>query len=188
VRFSFFVIVMLLICAVNSYYRKFQNEARQDYLTGLANIRCFYDILQTELIRFKRYNQPFSIAYIDIDNFKKVNDQLGHLQGNILLKTISQKLSVTVRSSDTPARVGGDEFVVLFINTDEDQVKAAIKKLMKEINKVIKTNGWPVSLSVGVVIYKKLPKSVDDAIKMADDLMYEVKSRGKNNAFYKIFS
>jgi diguanylate cyclase (GGDEF)-like protein len=188
VRFSFFVIVMLLICTVNSLYRKFQSEARHDYLTGLVNTRYFYDILQTELKRFKRYKQPFSIAYIDIDNFKKVNDLMGHLQGNVLLKTISQKLSATVRSSDTPARMGGDEFVILLINTDEQQAQTAIKKLEKEISQVIKMNTWPVSLSVGVVIYKKLPKSVDDAIKMADDLMYEVKSRGKNNAFYKIFS
>ncbi|MBN1797953.1 MAG: GGDEF domain-containing protein [Spirochaetales bacterium] len=185
VRFTFFIIVGNLICTVNTMFRRFQSEARLDFLTGLVNVRYFYDILENEINRFKRYKQSFSIAYVDIDNFKKVNDLLGHLQGNLLLKNIAQALSASVRSSDTLARVGGDEFVLLLINSDENQAKSALGKIIKNISVVIKRNKWPVSLSVGVVTYKKLPDSPDEVIKIADDLMYDVKAAGKNNIYYK---
>jgi diguanylate cyclase (GGDEF)-like protein len=188
VRFSFFMIVMLLICAVNDLYRRFQGEARRDFLTGLFNIRYFYDVLGAEMSRFRRYNQPFSLAYIDLDNFKRVNDSLGHLQGNELLKTIAQTLSASVRASDTPARIGGDEFVVLFVNTDETQTGAAVEKIVREITAVISKNNWPVSLSIGTVTYRKLPASVDEAIKLADDLMYEVKNKGKNKSLHRLYA
>ncbi len=187
VRFSFFIIVMLLICAVNDLYRRSQGEARRDFLTGLFNIRYLYDVLEAEFSRFKRYRQAFSLAYIDLDNFKRVNDSLGHLRGNELLKTIAQTLASSVRSSDTPARIGGDEFVVLFINTDETQAGAAVEKIVRGITAVVQKNNWPVSLSIGTVTYRKLPSSIDEVIKMADQLMYEVKAKGKNNILHKLF-
>jgi diguanylate cyclase (GGDEF)-like protein len=157
------------------------------FLRGLVNIRYFYDILQSELNRFKRYKQPFSLAYIDIDNFKKVNDLLGHLQGNILLKTIAKAIYSSVLSSDTPARMGGDEFALLLINSNEYQVKSAMAKILKQIIMVIEKNSWPVSLSVGVVTYKKLPDSLEEAIRIADNRMYNIKAAGKNDIYYQIF-
>jgi len=76
----------------------------------------------------------------------------------------------------------------LLINSDENQTKAAITKVIKEVMNVIKKNKWPVSLSIGVMIFIKLPKSAGEALKMADDLMYEVKAKGKNNTYYKLYA
>jgi diguanylate cyclase (GGDEF)-like protein len=99
---------------------------------------------------------------------------------------MAQALSASVRSSDTPARMGGDEFVLLLINSDEHQAKSAMEKIVKQITVVIKKNTWPVSLSVSVVTYKKLPASLDEVIRTADNLMYEVKAAGENDIYYKI--
>ena len=103
--------------------------ARTDFLTGASNARAFYDQAQMEMSRLQRSGQPLSIAYIDLDNFKKVNDTRGHNEGDRVLKTVVETLKQTLRGGDFIARLGGDEFAVLLPSTNDEQSRALMKRL-----------------------------------------------------------
>jgi GGDEF domain-containing protein len=99
--------------------------ARIDSLTGAANRRAFYESLEGELSRLKRYARPFSVAYLDLDNLKRVNDDLGHEAGDAVLCAVSATIGKILRRTDTVGRLGGDEFAILFSEADSDTARAA---------------------------------------------------------------
>src|SRR6185312_6159583 len=103
--------------------------ARIDALTGVANGRTFYDLARVELCRFQRTGRPFTVAYLDLDNFKQVNDRLGHPAGDDLLRRVAQVLRDNTRVLDVPARLGGDEFALLLPETDAEDALPVLSKL-----------------------------------------------------------
>jgi diguanylate cyclase (GGDEF)-like protein len=162
-----------------------QAYARTDFLTGIANSRAFYYFAQIEIDRSVRFNRPFTIAYIDIDNFKQVNDTLGHLQGDNLLQSVAKTIKDNIRSIDVVSRLGGDEFAILFTETNEENAKTALNKVQKELISIVKNNDWPVTFSIGAITcYESC--DLNELIKEVDKLMYTVKESGKNGIEYKI--
>jgi diguanylate cyclase (GGDEF)-like protein len=159
--------------------------ARIDYLTGITNSRAFKEMAKNEINRCARFGRPLTIAYIDIDNFKQVNDTLGHSHGDDLLQLVAKTIRDNTRSMDVVSRVGGDEFAILFPETNDENAKTAVNKLRNKLLYVIKNNNWPETFSFGVVRCYQ-PCDLDELIKKADNLMYSVKGSGKNRVEFDI--
>ena len=183
------LIAYLFISTIVTNFRKVHGieiiAADTDALTGLSSSRKFYTELENELNRSKRYGHMLSLAYIDVDNFKNINDALGHPVGDELLIQLSRTLQISLRTTDTIARIGGDEFVCLMPETEQIAAKSAIVNTEKKMNESMKKHNWDVSFSIGVVTFEKLPEDVTQAVKLADDLMYQVKRGKKNDIAYK---
>jgi diguanylate cyclase (GGDEF)-like protein len=161
--------------------------ARHDTLTKCLNRTGFYDALQSEIDRAKRYGKRFSLVYFDCDNFKRVNDTLGHHVGDALLVQVGSTLHDHVRSMDSVARLGGDEFAILLSEADQIAARQAIAHLRNELNSAMEATNWPVTFSIGVATFSTAPNAIDEALKMADGLMYEVKKDGKNSIVFRSF-
>lgn len=181
VRLCFFLIIWKLLTLVHEKLLLEESLADTDPLTGLANRRFFQEQLDREHLRAQRHPEPFTIAYLDLDNFKYVNDTLGHDIGDELLQVVAKNLSINVRATDFASRLGGDEFAVLFPSLNSDAATSVLEKLQVELLEEMKIKSWPVTFSIGVVTFSQVMGTSRDMIKMVDDLMYEVKKSGKNN-------
>ena len=179
-------ILAILITNFRSVHRVEVVAADTDNLTGLHNPRSFYVELANELLRSKRFKRIFSLAYIDIDNFKNINDTLGHSIGDELLVEVAKCLKSSLRATDTISRLGGDEFVCLLPETGDKDVKNLFSKVKKLLSERMQSHSWPVGFSVGVVTFETLPADAKQAISVADDLMYSVKNDHKNSTAYKV--
>lgn len=157
-------------------------RADTDRLTGLYNKGAFRERVEEEMNRARRYKHPLSLAFIDLDNFKQVNDTEGHARGDKLLKHVSETIVNTIRETDIAGRIGGDEFTICFPETGEEQVRNAIAKMMKSLDIMTSQSGWQVTASVGVVTCTEICDSYDALLGKADKLMYVAKEKGKNSA------
>jgi diguanylate cyclase (GGDEF)-like protein len=182
---GFFLVVSYILSALKSSLEQQKLTARTDHLTGIPNRRCFYDLAALEMNISRRYQHPFTVIYIDIDNFKTVNDTLGHSAGDSLLRLVSATIRDNIRTADIVARLGGDEFALLLPESGSEAAQAAIRKVRKSLEDVVQSN-WPVTFSIGMVTYLKPPPTVDEMIKRADDLMYSVKDKGKDMVRHEI--
>ena len=181
------VVASFMVAEVKYLLDHEKELSRTDHVTGIKNTRSFWETLSMELDRMKRYNRPLTIAYIDIDDFKKVNDQFGHLKGDELLQLIGQVLTDKVRSNDVVARVGGDEFAICFPETDQAASNVIVERLRTYINHYMAEAGFDNGLSIGVVTFSNAPSTVETLIHTADELMYSVKSSGKGRvAFHSV--
>lgn len=156
-------------------------QAIQDPLTGLYNRRFMEEALKQELARANRGSQPFTVVMMDMDNLKPLNDQYGHAVGDIALKSFSKLLKEQTRTEDIACRFGGDEFLVILHNTDEQTASARLREWnerAKEINIVHEGVRLPVSFSAGTASYPAY-KSIEEIIREADKAMYETKTKKK---------
>lgn len=183
IRFGFFLVTVLLL-KIGKDLEIEKGIARTDYLTGAVNSRYFNEIIQMEIDRSNRYRHPLTLFFVDVDDFKSINDQFGHSAGDKVLETVVWAMKKHLRKTDIVARVGGDEFAVLLPETDKDVAKIAVSKMQREILKEMRANHRPVTFSIGVMTFTTPPVSADEAINMADKLMYSVKNNGKNNIAY----
>lgn len=158
--------------------------SRRDPLTGIFNSREFRAQLGQELQRADRLSYPISLMYIDLDNFKQVNDTRGHSAGDEQLKRIAQVIGGIIRKTDLFARLGGDEFALFLPNVDRASVKYVVKKVEEAVSREMTALASPVTLSIGVVTFHSPPLSVDDLLNKADALMYRAKTAGKQRAMY----
>ncbi|MGD0277531.1 MAG: GGDEF domain-containing protein [Syntrophales bacterium] len=162
--------------------------ARTDSLTGAANRRYFHELADIELKRSQRYSRPFTVAYIDIDDFKIINDDFGHNTGDELLCCFCETIAGELRSTDIFARAGGDEFVIILTETgDESSARVLMDRILKSLRTAMDDKGWSVTFSIGVAIFSNIPSSTDELINLPDQLMYAVKTGGKNAVQYKTF-
>ena len=154
-----------------------------DALTGISNRRYLLDQFARELERTKRYGYPLSIMLIDLDNLKKVNDQYGHAAGDEYLVSFAKRCASQIRSTDYFARFGGDEFIVLLVQTDRDQAKIVAERIRKSIEgmelKRVKDKAL-TSISIGLTTTTKEADSPDELIKLADKALYQAKNGGRN--------
>jgi diguanylate cyclase (GGDEF)-like protein len=180
VRFGFFLITVLVLAAFRDALTRETNFARMDPLTGLTNGRFFRRLLRGELERSRRYAHVLSLAYIDLDNFKSVNDRTGHAAGDALLKEVGELLRTSSRATDTAARLAGDEFALLMPETGQEVAIVAVERLKDRLHDHMRTSGWDVTSSIGLVTYSDPPASEESALKEADALMYTAKKQGKN--------
>jgi diguanylate cyclase (GGDEF)-like protein len=186
-RLGYFILHTLLLSQVLKLYNEAKSNSFIDPLTNIANRRFFREILQRELHKSGRSNLPITIAYIDLDNFKNLNDTFGHMTGDELLKMIAGRISIMIRSYDLIARLGGDEFALILPDTDLENAKLIIERIRNELLNQIKEKKWLVTLSFGVIIFTDFNLSIEEMLHKADELMYIVKQNGKNNAKYQIY-
>lgn len=187
VRFIVFFTIAYLFSSLKQAYEKEKTLAQIDGLTGIANRRFFIELLKQESKRSHRYGRCLTLAYFDLDNFKQINDRLGHNAGDKLLKLVAQTIKKEIRATDTIARLGGDEFALLLIETSYEQGQIILPRLQQKLMTAIQ-NSPTVSLSIGAVTFLTIPDSVDEMLEKADILMYKVKKNGKNNIEYQLFN
>lgn len=161
--------------------------SRTDFLTSALNRRAFDEILQAEFSKIRRYNRPFSVAYIDLDNFKNINDTMGHSAGDNVLKKLVDIIRNSLRDFDSIARLGGDEIAILLSETDLEGAVITMERIKTAVLQEMHQKGWPVTLSIGVITCHDVPQSADELLAQADGLMYEVKKNGKNAIRHALF-
>ena len=181
VRTSFYIVVVYLVAELQKSRREEQLAARTDFVTGAVNARYFNELLQMEITRIRRYPHPITLVYVDVDNFKLVNDLFGHKMGDEVLRCIASELKAQLRITDTVARLGGDEFVMLLPSTRQPEARLVVSKVYASLIETMRRKNWPVTFSMGVVTCEFSPYSAEQLVNMADELMYEVKNSTKNN-------
>ena len=185
-RLCFFLVASWSLSALRKTLQRERDLARTDPMTGAINNRFFHDLAQMEIDRLRRYRRPLTVVYIDLDNFKAVNDLFGHSVGDQVLRVVVSYARQHLRKTDLVARLGGDEFAFLMPETGQTAAQSAITKLHVALLGEMQRNGWPVTFSIGVVTCVDAPDTVEDMLKMADELMYSVKNNWKNAIGYSI--
>jgi diguanylate cyclase (GGDEF)-like protein len=150
-----------------------------DPLSGLLNRRSFFELANYELSCSRRYGRSATLIYIDLDDFKSVNDRYGHDKGDKVLVKVAQTLRGQLRAGDVVCRIGGDEFVALLPET-RDEAKEKLKTLHGAINIAVQNEVDNGTVSMGAVTFNTVPLSLDEMMKLADQLMYNAKKCGKN--------
>jgi len=158
-------------------------QANYDYLTGLANRQLFAELVSNAIKRSRRKQQNFSLLFLDLDRFKAINDNLGHVMGDRLLIECAHRLTQCVRESDNVARLGGDEFVVLLNDIPDREITELIaSKIQRELDKpfTLDENIVHISVSIGITDYPDDGLDYDTLLNNADQAMYQAKSNGRD--------
>ncbi|MDX1437038.1 MAG: GGDEF domain-containing protein [Anaerolineales bacterium] len=186
-RAGFFIIVSLLLAGMRRALEHERSLARTDYLTGVLNSRAFYATVEAEIMRARRFQRPFTVLYIDLDDFKAVNDRQGHTAGDQVLRVAAQAILRHTRDIDSVARLGGDEFGVLLPETDDSAVQVLVPRLRQALLKEMEESGWPVTFSIGALTCLQPPNGSQELIRRADELMYRAKNAGKDAISYSVY-
>jgi diguanylate cyclase (GGDEF)-like protein len=180
-----FLIVFLGVAYLASRFgddhRMLQRISREDFLTGIMNRLGFYDALNMEIRRQIRFGHPYTLAIISCDNLKKINDELGHVEGNDLLISVARSLELNTRITDVVARLGSDEFALLFPLIMKHEAQTVLEKLKHKLDENMHEHHWDVTFSIGAIAFDKSPGSVGHALNLVDNLVHEIKQAGKNN-------
>lgn len=167
------------IQTVLSRKKHYENISMTDGLTGLPNVHVYERQVMNLFQVARRYKRVFSLAVVDIDNFKIINDTFGHLAGDFAIRSVAETMMSTFRKPDIPIRYGGDEFVILFPESDKHQASIAIERLRGQINRkeFAMSDGKKISISIsaGVAMYQDAFKSEEEIFQLADKNMYEEK-------------
>lgn len=188
-RVTNYVAIFSDITVLKSMERRFHHLAHHDPLTDLPNRLLFQDRLQQALEQAKRQPQALAVLFIDLDNFKPINDTLGHAVGDKLIKMAAERFTHCVRGTDTVARLGGDEFIALLVNINNPQdAERVAKKIISEMAKVFVVEGHElfITASIGLSLYPQDGEETGALIKNADTAMYRAKQHGKNN--YQLYA
>jgi diguanylate cyclase (GGDEF)-like protein len=181
VRLAFFLIVTFTLSRLREQNEREKVLATTDSLTGVANGRAFYSILEMETKRLRRSGKPLTVAYLDVDGFKRVNDQKGHLAGDELLRLCADTMVGNVRGVDVVARLGGDEFVILFPETGGEDSDRLLRRVRDALAHEVAASGAPpITFSIGAIVTAAAPDDSEDLVRAADALMYRVKRGGKD--------
>lgn len=181
------IVFIIVVYAVTSLEQRLW-ISRSDYLTGLANVRHFLELADIELRRARRYSRPLTVIFIDLDDFKLINDKFGHEVGDKALRVAARCLEEGVREIDVVARYGGDEFLILMPETAEEEARSVIERLQVELLECMSEKGWPVTFSAGVATFVKAPLDPAEILRSTDTLMYAAKANGKNTVNYEVIS
>jgi len=156
--------------------RKLESKAYKDSLTGIYNRKFLEEVFKLEVEKYKKFRKPFCILFLDINNFKMINDTYGHIEGDKLLQNIAQTIKSSVRKEDFTIRYGGDEFVIV-----TDIEPTYILKLVERLNDNLrfKYNNIEISVSIGSACYPADGKDLDTLLKVADMRMYKIKKMQK---------
>ena len=184
-----FVGVLSDVTEAKHYESQLEHLANHDILTGLANRNLLHDHMEMAIQQARRHGNLAAFAFIDVDNFKFINDTLGHAAGDDVLRIIAQRLRASVREIDTIARLGGDEFVIIFANQpDAGHVVDMLERVRHNIAEAIPTTEQPihVNVSIGVSVYPRDGNDAELLLRAADAAMYHAKFIGRNN--YQFYS
>ncbi len=180
-----YLTVAIVLDSLRKALLREREMALTDSLTGLANSRGFFIEANREIERSRRSGSPMAFLYLDLDEFKRINDTLGHMEGDNVLRSIADALRDECRAADVIARLGGDEFAVLFQDTTAEEARAITSRLFESLSDKSRNGLLRVTVSGGLVAYSTPPISVDLALIEADSAMYGQKTSGKNGVGYK---
>ena len=180
--------VILLLYAIISYLLsnlrlsldRERELARIDDKTGVANKRLFLELAGLEVKKSNRFRHPLTVIYMDIDDFRQLNENLGYAIGDKLLKAVAETIKSNLRETDIIARIGGDEFIILLPGSGYEPSQTVIERLQKQLYKMMQENQWVATFSIGAATFINPPKSVEEMIHRADRFMYIAKTNGKN--------
>lgn len=184
---GFMLVIAYLLDRLRVHAQIAQQLARTDELTGIFNRRAFLEHLQYRLDLAAREKKPVALAYIDLDNFKEVNDRGGHEEGDRILGLVASALTASIRRTDVVARLGGDEFAILIVGADQTGTESLLAKVRASLLQALASEESAVTCSIGCVAFQTPPATGDVALRAADALMYKVKSRGKNAVAFEGF-
>jgi len=188
IEIVFFFIVAYLICLLKEAMGINEELARKDTLTGVMNRSAFYDIADRERLRLERYSRPFTVTYIDIDNFKIINYRFGHHAGDRLLRCVAETIKGSLRKIDIVSRFGGDEFTILLPETGAEAAQVVLSRLRNVLLNIMEKNEWSVTFTFGTVTFLKAPVSVEEMMKKVGSVMYSGKDSGMNTIEHEIVS
>jgi len=187
VRLGFFLTSGLLLSSLRRSLAKLADLARTDSLTGLYSRKVFGARLKHDLALTQRRGGALTLAYVDLDDFKALNDTRGHTAGDQALRTIGNVLRSSVRQVDTAARLGGDEFALILPYTDGLGAQMVFEALATELRQALEASGFAVTCSIGVVTFDDCGLTSEQAVEAADRLMYSVKRQGKGAVAFSTF-
>jgi diguanylate cyclase (GGDEF)-like protein len=185
-RLGYFLILTFILSALKDALEKEKELSRMDFLTKVGNSRYFIELANIEINRARRHERPLSVAYIDLDNFKIINDRFGHSAGDHLLQQVAYAIKNNIRLTDTVVRMGGDEFAILLPETGPELAEIIIRRVQNINLELMQENRWPVTFSIGVVTFMSPPSTVDEILKKTDHLMYGAKNNGKNTIKHEV--
>jgi len=183
-----FMITLIILTMVRRFNNKLSFLASNDTLTQLKNRRAFNDDFEIMLSLTKRHQQPLSLIFFDIDNFKTINDQYGHQIGDQVLVRVAEILKQRFRKEDLTARWGGEEFVIALPSTTENQAYTLAENLRNQIEQdpqLQTQTQHPVTISLGITEYR-IPDDYDSLFRRLDDAMYQAKRNGKNQTCHAL--
>ena len=179
-NFGFFVLIALIVSRLRAVHTRLDRLSTTDPLTGLPNWRAFSAVVERELARALRSGRPTSFVYFDLDGFKRINDSLGHGEGDRVLATIAKVLEGG-RASDFPVRLGGDEFGVLMPETEGEAAARAVERMRQTLNDAMDKRGWHVRASYGIATVERAEGvTLEDLVHSADNAMLQAKAAGKD--------
>ena len=184
VRLGFFVVITALLVEIKKVLKNEKIMGRIDHITEIPNARSFFESAEKEVSLSARKKRPLTIAYLDVDNFKEINDSLGHNKGDEVLKKIAGTIRANIRQSELVARIGGDEFVLIYPETDEKTAKNIIYVLQSRLNAAVNNILPKISFSIGVITCASGECTLQEMIRLADNRMYDSKKSGKNAASF----
>lgn len=161
---------------------------RTDFLTGMFNRRVFYEQLELEIKKARRYHHIFTVLILDVDDFDMLNEAQGHLRGDFLLCATGTTIRDNLCGTDVAARLEADKFAILLTETGEQSHATGIPRLRDKIVEALKNNGYIVTFSVGAVTFNAPPADAEEVIRKVEGLVKAVKKEGKNGFKYEIFS
>ena len=179
VRAATFISVVVLASSLRDALTRERELARLDAMTGLSNSRWFTERATAEIARVRAAGEPLTLVYMDLDNFKSVNDDHGHAAGDALLREVGRIFKAFTRTDDLVGRLGGDEFALCLSGKDEHRSMLIVDRITAALTQHAKQNDLRVSFSIGVVTSLTATESVDQLVWFADHLMYAAKSSGK---------
>jgi diguanylate cyclase (GGDEF)-like protein len=185
-RFGIFVITSSLLSRLRVSLFLEKKLARSDPLTGAANGRTFYEAVSQTVERVLRTKSPLSLAYLDLDNFKWLNDKLGHSAGDEALCILVRTIHQNIRATDLLARLGGDEFALLLAECGETDARVILDRILDRFGQEMASKQWPVTLSMGAMTFPQPMRDVDAMVRRVDELMYRAKKAGKNRVIHLV--
>ena len=186
-RGIFFIGTVWAISRIRLLMEREKRYGTTDFLTGLPNSRALFNAMGSAQSQCRRSGTPLTLAFMDCDNFKLVNDRLGHRSGDEVLKLIGKIIQQNIRKGDVCARLGGDEFALLFPDTGQKVGRQILTRIHKSLLQAMEAREFPVTFSVGAIVYPHPPESVDDMLQQADAIMYSVKKQAKNQVKVELY-
>jgi diguanylate cyclase (GGDEF)-like protein len=185
-RAALFMVFVVLLAVLRRTLDREREQARTDPLTGVSNRRHFAELTLADLALSRRYERALTVAYLDLDNFKQVNDRFGHRAGDELLRTVARTIRSRLRFTDAVGRLGGDEFAICLPETGADAATVVLEQLREDVAAALPAELRFVTLSIGMVTFARPPASVEALLERTDFVLYAAKREGKNRLVHEV--